>query len=61
MRAWHVVTFVLVALVLGTSFAHVLQWPAKLQHDGPVYTRLHDAGRESSPPGHPQRSQRANI
>jgi hypothetical protein len=31
MHAWHVVTLVLVALVLGTSFAHVLQWPTKLQ------------------------------
>jgi hypothetical protein len=40
MRTWHVVTLVLVALVLGTSFAHVLQWPAKLQYDGPLYTRL---------------------
>jgi hypothetical protein len=40
MRAWHVVTLVLVALVLGTSFAHVLQWPAKLHYDGPLYTRL---------------------
>jgi hypothetical protein len=41
MRAWLVVTLVLVALVLGTSFAHVLEWPAKLQYDGPLYTRLH--------------------
>jgi hypothetical protein len=40
MRAWHVVTLVLVALVLGTSFAHVLEWPAKLQYDGSLYTRL---------------------
>jgi hypothetical protein len=40
MRTWHVVTLVLVALVLGTSFAHVPQWPAKLQYDGPLYTRL---------------------
>jgi hypothetical protein len=40
MRAWLVVTLVLVALVLGTSFAHVLEWPAKLQYDGALYTRL---------------------
>jgi hypothetical protein len=40
MRTWLTVTFVLLALVLGTSFAHVLQWPAKLQYDGPLYTRL---------------------
>jgi hypothetical protein len=39
MRTWHVVTLVLVALVLGTSFAHVLQWPAKLHYDGPLYSR----------------------
>src|SRR5215207_2427590 len=38
MRTWHVVALVLVALVLGTSFAHVLQWPAKLQYDGALYT-----------------------
>jgi hypothetical protein len=39
-RGWYVVTLTLVALVLGTSFAHVLEWPAKLQYDGPLYVRL---------------------
>jgi hypothetical protein len=38
MRAWLVVTLVLVALVLGTSFGHVLEWLAKLHYDGPLYT-----------------------
>ena len=41
MRIWSIVTLTLVALVLGTSFAHVLQWPAKLQYDGALYTHLH--------------------
>jgi hypothetical protein len=41
MRTWSIVTLTLVALVLGTSFAHVLQWPAKLQYDGALYTQLH--------------------
>ena len=41
MRIWSVVTLTLVALVLGLSFAHVLQWPAKLQYDGALYTRVH--------------------
>jgi hypothetical protein len=40
MRTWYLATLTLVALVLGTSFAHVLEWPAKLQYEGPLYVRL---------------------
>lgn len=40
MRRWYVVTLILVALVLGTSFAHVLEWPAKLGYEGTLYVRL---------------------
>jgi hypothetical protein len=40
MRIWSIVALTLIALVLGTSFAHVLEWPAKLRYDGPQYVRL---------------------
>ncbi len=33
-------TLVLSALLLGTTFAHTLEMPAKLQYDGPLWTRL---------------------
>jgi len=39
-RTVHVVALALVALLLGTSFAHVLEWPAKLAYDAPLYVRL---------------------
>jgi hypothetical protein len=39
-RVLSVVALTLAALVLGTSFAHVLEWPAKLAYDGPLYLRL---------------------
>lgn len=39
-RIWKIITLTLVALVMGTSFAHVLEWPAKLQYDGELYLRL---------------------
>jgi hypothetical protein len=39
-RVRAVVALTLVALALGTSFAHVLEWPAKLQFDGPFYVQL---------------------
>jgi hypothetical protein len=31
MHIWSIVALTLIALVLGTSFAHVLEWPAKLR------------------------------
>jgi len=40
MQIWSIVALTLVALVLGTSFAHVLERPANLRHDGPQYVRL---------------------
>lgn len=39
-RIWQIITLTLAALVMGTSFAHVLEWPAKLQYDGVFYLRL---------------------
>ena len=40
MRLSSVVALTLVALVLGTTFAHVLERPAKLQYDGSEYAHL---------------------
>lgn len=36
-RAWYFVTLVLTALLMGTSFAHTLEMPAKLAVDGPTW------------------------
>jgi hypothetical protein len=40
LRVWQTVTMTLVALTMGTSFAHVLEWPAKLGYTGEFYLRL---------------------
>lgn len=34
LRAWYFITLVLTALLMGTSFAHTLEMPAKLSVDG---------------------------
>ena len=39
-RLCEVITATLTALLLGTSFAHVLEWPAKLQYEGALYVQL---------------------
>ena len=39
-RIWQVVTTTVTALLLGTSFAHVLEWPAKLKYEGALYVQL---------------------
>src|SRR4030095_15602806 len=39
-KLWFLVTLLLTALLLGTTFAHTLEIPAKLQYDGPLWTRL---------------------
>jgi hypothetical protein len=40
LRLWFLVTLVLTALLLGTSFAHTLEMPAKLQYDAAQWTWL---------------------
>jgi hypothetical protein len=40
LRVWQTVAITLVALAMGTSFAHVLEWPAKLHYTGELYLRL---------------------
>ena len=39
-RVWQTITITLLALTMGTSFAHVLEWPAKLRYSGELYLRL---------------------
>jgi hypothetical protein len=40
LAAWRLVTVLLVALVMGLAFAHVLERPAKMAYDGSLYTTL---------------------
>lgn len=37
---WRLITLALVALLMGTSFAHVLELPARMQYDGALYVTL---------------------
>jgi hypothetical protein len=40
LRIWRLVTLLLTALVMGTSFCHVLEMPVKMQADGQLGTTL---------------------
>src|SRR5690242_9455721 len=40
LKLWFLITLVLTALLLGTSFAHTLEMPAKLQYDAAQWTWL---------------------
>jgi Domain of unknown function (DUF1772) len=40
LRVWQTIAITLVALTMGTSFAHVLELPAKLHYSGEFYLRL---------------------
>lgn len=35
------ITLVLAALLMGTTFCHVLEWPAKMQYPASLYLTLH--------------------
>ena len=37
LRAWYFVTLILTALLMGTSFAHTLEMPAKMTVDGTLW------------------------
>jgi hypothetical protein len=39
-RSWRFVTILLVALLMGLAFAHVLERPAKMQYDATLYITL---------------------
>jgi hypothetical protein len=41
-RLWFLLTVLLSALLLGTTFAHVLEMPAKLHYNGIEWMRLQD-------------------
>jgi hypothetical protein len=45
-RTWRFATLVLVALSMGASYCHVLELPAKMQWDGPLYVQV-----QNEPPG----------
>lgn len=40
-RSWRFVTLILMALLMGTTFCHVLEMPAKMQYDASLYLTLH--------------------
>src|ERR1044072_1262693 len=40
LRIWRFITLILVALLMGMTFAHVLELPAKMQYDGALYVTL---------------------
>jgi hypothetical protein len=40
LRVSQAIAITLVALTMGTSFAHLLEWPAKLHYSGELYLRL---------------------
>lgn len=37
LRAWYFVTLILTALLMGTSFGHTLEMPAKMKVDGTLW------------------------
>ena len=39
-KTWRFVTVLLVALLLGLAFAHVLERPAKMPYDADLYVAL---------------------
>jgi hypothetical protein len=40
LKLWRLMTVVLVALLTGLAFAHVLEKPAKMTYEGPLYVTL---------------------
>jgi hypothetical protein len=40
---WRFITLIAVALLMGTTFAHVLEMPAKMKYDGALYVTLQDS------------------
>ena len=41
-KLWFLLTILLSALLLGTTFAHTLEMPAKLRYSGTEWMRLQD-------------------
>ncbi|MEP7274488.1 MAG: DUF1772 domain-containing protein, partial [Acidobacteriota bacterium] len=40
-RAWRFLTLVLTALLMGMTFAHVLEFPAKMEYSAALYLSIH--------------------
>jgi hypothetical protein len=41
LKAWYFVTLILAALLMGTTFCHVLELPAKMEYPASLYLTLH--------------------
>jgi hypothetical protein len=41
LRIWRFITIVLTALLMGATFCHVLEWPAKMLYPAELYLTLH--------------------
>ncbi len=41
LRIWRFITITLTALLMGTTFCHVLEWPAKMRYPAELYLTLH--------------------
>jgi hypothetical protein len=40
LKTWRFITIILTALLMGTAFCHVLEMPAKMKIDGPLWMTL---------------------
>lgn len=40
LKTWRFITIILTALLMGTAFCHVLEMPAKMRIDGPLWMVL---------------------
>jgi hypothetical protein len=41
LRIWRFITLTLTALLMGATFCHVLEWPAKIRYPADLYLTLH--------------------
>jgi predicted membrane channel-forming protein YqfA (hemolysin III family) len=41
LRIWRFITITLTALLMGATFCHVLEWPAKMRYPADLYLTLH--------------------
>jgi hypothetical protein len=41
LRIWRFITIVLTALLMGATFCHVLEWPAKMRYPAELYLTFH--------------------
>ena len=41
LRIWRFITITLTALLMGATFCHVLEWPAKIRYPADLYLTLH--------------------